>query len=247
LCIVTEYPKVESGNRQNEYTKALQMNVDHPLIREIHLMMQADAKDYIFNKANLHDPQGKIHPVDIKQQVLYSELFRYANEHLRGQVVIIMNADIEMGEGWENVQMPNFIRADGKQIAFALSRYQRKDCGEYGTFCFGDGGGRNKNEMTPDRHNPNYLTSHDSFVTVPPVSFGVIHATRFKQNIPSAENRVVNAFRDAGYEVVNPCFSLKTWHEHCSEVRKWGKPGKDWKPVKNGVCRPQFLPTPSNS
>lgn len=254
LHLVFEFPKVDDNNRQQEFVKALQMNIDHPLVKDISVFVSQKAREFL-DQHPMNDPSKKMQLHTTSKQVLYSRLFRFTAHaaYTKGQIVVVMNADIEIGEGWEVLKKEHFEtkneQGEKVPVAFALSRYQRSDCGKYTSFCFGDGGGREKNDFVKDRNIKNYLTSHDAFVFLAPTHlerdspFATMASNvRFEQNVMTAENRVIQAFRNAGYKVINPCFSLKTWHEHCTDIRHWGSPKSDAPPVTDGVAVPQALP-----
>ncbi len=110
------------------------------------------------------------------------------------------------------------------------------------------------------------MTSHDAFLFVAPLPAAVLQRTDHRQNMWSAESRVIwvrivascqlywmrsiteclatQAMKKAGMRVTNPCMTLKTYHEHCSEDRStWmanplqEKDGSKFRDYGQDVCR----------
>lgn len=65
-----------------------------------------------------------------------------------------------------------------------------------------------------------YIGSHDTFVLSVPVEEDVIRAVDHPQNILGAENLVIHILSRNNYTVTNPCYSIKTYHMHCSSKRR---------------------------
>jgi len=65
--------------------------------------------------------------------------------------------------------------------------------------------------------------SHDAFVFATPVPPSVVVNTNHTQNHLGAENIVLYEFRQANYQVRNPCLRIKAIHLHCTKERAYDK------------------------
>ena len=82
---------------------------------------------YIFYQDSLLIPYLEKHNLTNKAKTLFvpntedtiATLFRYANEHLEGHVVMVMNADVYPLEGFEQIDF-HYLR--NNKIAYCLSR-----------------------------------------------------------------------------------------------------------------------------
>jgi len=170
------------------------------------------------------DPCHKLHlhyyPDEKQEQMRYSDAFDLANKFLGGNVTIIHNADIFVGEGWEKLTIEHLK----PKRAFALTRWPHPQCLDsgWGVQC--------------TRH----AGSHDAFVFIPPVDMDTSQVAH-KQNLPGAENVVHARLHEAGYHMSNPCRDLKVYHYHCSDVRTY----RDQERINNGggFRGPQYSPS----
>jgi len=101
-----------------------------------------------------------------------------------------------------------------KRKIFALSRQPNSKCEEKDE-CF------------------KYNGSHDSFIFAPPLHSRLAKEYIFTQNNLGAENIVIYEMKKIkGYNISNPCKSLKAWHQHCVAERHY--------PRKGNICRGQY-------
>jgi hypothetical protein len=169
--------------------------------------------------------------------VVCTDAIQYADEHLKGEISMIMNCDVFLGEGYGALTRDLFrvgaklddknqsnsdsnssdvtgssehTKEDVKDVqegfkVYALSRYELTS-----PFCV-----EKKNEHCLARAD---ISSLDAFLFLSPLPFNFT-ANRaelaIKQNTWGAENALVEAMREKGAVIKNPCHLLQLGHMHC--------------------------------
>jgi hypothetical protein len=138
---------------------------------------------------------AKLRLVDHGRRVTYADLFAYANEHLHGRLVAIANADIYFDEG--------LARLDAVDLAdtlLCLSRWDVQHDGSASLFEHGE--------------------SQDAWIFDAPIR---PFPCDFPLGVPGCENRLAWEAAAAGLTVVNPARSLRAFHLHLTEVRRYSE------------------------
>ena len=91
--------------------------VAHPEVGQVYIFYQDSLLIPYMEKQNLTN-QEKIVFVPNMEDTM-ATLFRYANEHLEGHVVMVMNADVYPLEGFEQIDF-QYLRSN--KVLYALSR-----------------------------------------------------------------------------------------------------------------------------
>ena len=215
--LLTTYYHSDNEQRQSELNYALEMNTMNAFIDRVHVWTASG------ENASLPLASRKILEIRASNQPHYLDFFEYANYFLKGEIVIVQNADIFWTDDSLR-QISNLKRG----TVFALSRHSNASKLPI-TQC----------EDQTIRHNQNlcinYVGSHDVFIFVPPIDPSIVRNFDFRQNtwyyryiillktyigFRGAENYIIEALRYGGMTVENPCLDLRAYHAHCSNERK---------------------------
>ena len=116
--------------RKKNFTYVAKEKRMQELVRSLQLTLEQDYVShlYIFYQDSLLIPYLEKHNFTYKEKIVFvpnmedsmATLFRYANEHLEGHVVMVMNADVYPLEGFEQI---DFQHLRNNKLAYCLSRY----------------------------------------------------------------------------------------------------------------------------
>lgn len=213
IHVIYNYCTSSHPQRQQEYDLCVLKNAQNPHVSTCHVFVENNDKEALNRVTSQLDAlvQRKIRQVPIERQMLYSDAFRYANDNLQGEVVVIQNADIYIEDdktaGETAEKMTNL-----RNVALALTRHEHDKC----------------NHVRPQCNCPfmqsRYIGSHDSIWFVAPVDDAVVARVQHKQNMWGAENNVIVALESSGMTVKNPSRDVRVYHVHKSGFRPWFVP-----------------------
>ena len=218
--------------REMELVNVLQLNLLHPMLENIHILVWSrDTADFL-KSLNLKNSEKLIiriigGDVGLKEQLLY------ASECLTGKVVAITNQDNTIGKGWDNKDYLRILKE--KRVMYALTRHS----------IMTDVRGQESNCTWTQRRGNNcdkggaYLGSHDTFI---------LQAKKWNSTLlnelndvtpdkPGMENLFLWFFKvKMDYTVLNPCQVLFVHHHHCVPIRGANRPriNKDDKSLSVG-------------
>ena len=109
---------VEKDTRMQEIVQSVQKTLKHPEIGNVFIFYQDLQLLTYLEKQNL-DNQEKIVFVPNMDDTM-AILFRYANEHLEGHVVMVINADVYPDEGFEKL---DYALLRQQRLMYCISRY----------------------------------------------------------------------------------------------------------------------------
>ena len=195
--IVTSFYCTNYKERLDELIKALDNNLSHKYINNIHLFVD-DSKciDFLKDRYKLIF-ENKIKICGIGKQPLYSDLFSYCN-NLKGKICMITNSDIWL-YNITNINCLNKLKSQSTSTCFSLTRHEH----DFNTTSIN-----------------NYVGSHDAFLFIAPINNQIIKHVRHKQNVWGSENVVLYELNKLGYIIYNPCKEIIIIHEHKSGFRK---------------------------
>ncbi|CAH1786371.1 unnamed protein product [Owenia fusiformis] len=218
LNIVTTFPIGSHTNgyevpspRQIEYFTALKINMNHPCVDQIHILTDLTKPKDVFNMINdqgvaKSDLRKYITVYSFHDHPTYKVLAKYAADNLKGTVVLFMNADISLDEGFENIKKA-FLVDHGMKYAYSLSRHgeraQNATC-ELWDYC----------EHYHGSHDAHLMYIHDNFLP-----FEALELLDYPIDSWGAENVFMYVLLSVGYKIRNPCVILKIYHNHCSKTR----------------------------
>ena len=191
--------------REKEYVKALQINLDHDHVKRIHILTtDADILEQRLKNFQLPNKR-KLVIVERNSVNMTRDIYDYISENLVGVDVMFLNGDIYLGGGFHCVD-PIVMRKN--KIMYTLTRQVKKEeaCGE-----------RDK------CRDSGYGGSHDTFLfhLTEPIPESALQHLNFEFPSWGVENVVMWVFKTKlGYCLLNPCTILETFHLHCSKLRK---------------------------
>lgn len=206
IHIVTQFPVMhhDQYERQKEYINTLKLNLNHPLVERIHLLLENDHDDEYISNLTTTNNINKIRYHPLNRRMRYGDAFRYTSQFLLNKTAIIMNADCYLGHGFQKLNEKSLRRG----TIYALTRHERKKYCKENDLCSAQA---------------RYIGSHDAFVMnlVRPLSKKVLNTLMVRQNIVGVEKFVIYTLREHGkYKIKNPCHILVIYHNHCSGFRK---------------------------
>jgi len=204
---VQQYFSTNMTIRQAEYDAALQWNLDHPHILQVHLLLP-NADDFPLLSLTFHDPAHKITPCFLGHRLTYRSAVQYIHQAFanRSVPVILSNGDISMYSGFDR------LFPEPKRL-YAPARWEPSHCNLTKPLCscsFGDGavGG-----------------CVDTFAFLSPLPHGsLLEVDQELLNFYlggrlGGENVFMFELKKRGYRLSNPCKSLILYHHHCSNLR----------------------------
>ena len=188
--------------RQIEIEETLQRNLYHPLVTNVHLLVTQESAEKRVRALPLRN-KHKIVVQRITTMPTYRDFFQYANEKLLNRIVVFMNMDIYIGEGFELINKTFLVQ---NKVSYFPTRSGRVELrcnmtAKRGGYC------GNK-----------YIETHDTyiFVLTKPLTDSVLSELDFSMNVIGGENALIWIFRKRlGMKVLNPCKILRTYHNHC--------------------------------
>ena len=190
--------------RQIEIEETLQRNLDHPLVTNIHLIVTQESAEKRLMALPLHN-KHKMLVQRITTMPKYRDFFQYASEKLLNRIVVFMNMDIYLDEGFELINKTFLVQ---KKVSYALTRSGRVElkCNLTGIrgYCGNKYGG-----------------SHDAyiFVLTKPLTHSVLSELDYSMNVMGGENVLIWIFKNRmGMKVLNPCKILRAYHNHCVRI-----------------------------
>ena len=190
--------------RQIEIEETLQRNLDHPSVTNIHLLLTQESAEKRLMALPLRN-KHKMNVQRITTMPTYRDFFQYANEKLLNRIVVFMNMDIYIGEGFELINKTFLVQ---NKVSYALTRSGRVELRCNMTGIRGYCGNK-------------YIGSHDTyiFVLTKPLTDSVLSELNYSMNVMGAENVLIWTLQKRlGMKVLNPCKILRTYHNHCIRI-----------------------------
>ena len=217
--LMTESPWMEAQSetnksrlfeRQLEIEEVLQRNLNNTLVTSVHLLVNQPSAEQRLRELSFHN-KHKIVVGRIEALPKYKDFFVYVNEKLLHRLVVMLNMDIYIGEGFELLNRTFFVR---NNISYMLTRNLRQErrCNMHGqsSYCRRGFGG-----------------SLDTYVFVLTrrLDESELSELDYNANALRAEYRLVWVFRHRlNKKLLNPCLILKTYHSHCVKIRGRSRP-----------------------
>lgn len=221
--LIHSYYYEKNDVRRKELETALYINANNTYINKIYLFIEKKQLNIFENYNFIPTKSYKIHLVPVSKQPTYKDLFRYANDIFittRNMIVIIQNADIMLTESIKYA-----IYVEMNQV-FALSRWQLP-CEE---------------SIYPEGQCKKYQGSHDTFIFKTFIPEKIMEQLEFPQNRWNAENAVIYELKKGGFNVINPCYTIKLTHNHCSNIKHTPQYRAEFKD-RFGIANPMSIIT----
>ena len=200
----TERNKTRLWQRQEEVEETLQRNLNHPLVTAVHLLVNQPLAEQRLHELNLHNKQ-KVFLHRVKALPTYRDFFDYANDRLKNQIVIVMNMDIYIGEGFEKLNKTFLVK---RNVSYALTRSGRLEqrCNMAGKRGYCETG---------------YIGSHDVyiFVLTQRLKESILSELDYEMHLYGGDNRLLWVLKNQmKKKLLNPCKYLRTYHNHCVDI-----------------------------
>jgi hypothetical protein len=190
INLLVPWYNLEEGERYDEIVTCLFNNIKNKLIKKIYLFYEVKNIDLI--KSISHDKICKIPIItDKRRDVSFNKLVDYANKNLNNEICIISNNDIFFDKTLNIILDLDFYNND-----YFIS-LTRKNCDEYIAY--------NNKVWKPHKF------SQDSWIFKSPIR-------QMKETINlgwiQCDNIISDQYKNLGYKVINPHYSINSWHLH---------------------------------
>ena len=197
----------ELADRQHEIEDSLQNNLNHPKVAAVHILYSHPAVMSYLHSLKLKNSQKMVLVHLTRRDPTVGINLDYIQKYLKNKYVMLIHQDNFLGEGWEDIDF-NMIR--NKRLMYALTRHaitEKFPCNAAQT--------ASCNQGLP------YLGAHDSFFFFSDKSFPrkMLKEMDIVPSSSGLENVLIWYFRKKmNYKVINPCWKLKTYHNHCIPI-----------------------------
>lgn len=189
-----------SAERKDELLYTLARNISHKWIENIVLMIDDDSY------SDREPPHPKVHIHRFTHRPMYSDWLRLSQAYVRaGQLTICANADIELSSAFFDLAEKDL---QSEKTLLAISRYDISEAGVADI--------RDNPQWTQDT----WVLRSDSIQECIQ-QFGKDLEIPF--GIPRCDNRIAYVFWLRGWNIINPCLRVKTYHHHKSSNRDYSK------------------------
>lgn len=205
VLIITLYDE-KNPERRNEYLTCLQKNIEHPLIKTIHIAYDTsqDKSNENFSD-NLRGEKIVLSTLKRPGRPTFTELFEIANKLYPEQRIIVSNADIYFNE-----TLGLLDQTDLTNKFFALTRWNVTPQGSL--------------EIFKQYYNGKFLSStsarsQDTWIFKTPII--PFQNNSIKIGTWGCDIAIAAEAVKAGLEVYNPCTSIQCCHIHLSNIRNY--------------------------
>ncbi|CAH1800366.1 unnamed protein product [Owenia fusiformis] len=202
---------VQFEKRQMDFVQSLLLNMQHPCVERIHLLVDNMAVEDYIKTHNLTKPytseiKKMVHFHKLSHYPTYNDYAKYTNENLMKKTIAVMNADVSLGNGFDLIKMRYLT--EGK-VAYCLTRHPTllANCKSY-----------TAKAICAEPYNG----SHDVHVFYMDTAFDdwSLNFLTFPINRAGVENLFMYVIKKRlKKNILNPCSILKTHHNHCSGIR----------------------------
>lgn len=194
--------------RQYEINCCLLLNIHNPIVNHIHILLEDEGDLAYYTNLLESNTHSRAYTFSVfGKQPSYADLVLYVKEKIpQGKIVCIQNSDIYFGDSIDKQYLEQTV-TDNTLVT--LTRHEEQDTitsvKSHSNIC---------NETTC----PliwDYQGSHDSFLFRTPVPDNLpIESLSIPQNIFGGEAVFMKAWKDAGKQLLNPCFDIPVFHKH---------------------------------
>ena len=214
MILLTGFYHDPDPRRRGELLECIKRNVANDWIDEVRVFIEdATAPETISSSADQH----KLTLIPSGRRVTFRFLFDYANENLKGQAVVVANADIFFDESLRRL---NGYDLNGKLLC--LSRWDVRANGSTVFF--------------------EHPSSQDAWIFQAPIPD---MDCDFHLGLPACDNRLAWEAEHAGLEVSNPGRTLHANHLHVTGIHRYVERQRLSGPVKSISATALETPFPS--
>ena len=229
LHIITQIWKQRDINRLEELQTALYKNAINPYVYKIHILVCEDDSLDLLHKIP-HNLLHKIQFFSVSDRLTYKNAMEYMCTLPANDFAIILNTDIYLDE-----TIRELWNCDFKNTCLALLRYDssisyalNKSNAEFPKIlgpinCSQDAWIFQVNDVIADKQRSQTWDGYN-------IELGQL----------GCDNTILSELRNNKWEIANPCFSIKIYHLHSSNIRTYNYKGR----VSHGVytfIEPSFI------
>jgi len=196
LILYTQTYHARTPERQAELDHCLRRNLQHPAVDRVVVIREPDAPP-------LPGPaRMPVQEIEEAERLTYARWMRLLQQE-RDAIGILINADIALGEGFEQMQQV----LNTPESVMALSRYNPQGAGQ------------------PAKLNrfPHWTQDTWALRSDAPISDSLRYASSFPIGFPGCDNRIAYVLWSHGLAVKNPCYFVTTEHHQAEEARAYDK------------------------
>jgi len=203
INLVVTYFKGNDATRHAEIVDVLRRNLRNPFIDRVLVLSEScenpEARDELEELSAHNKLTLECQPL----QPTYADIFRAANKHFGGEIVIVSNADIIFTDALRHLKTPGVLKLTE---SFILARWA--------PHCEVPESPFSRNRCWAKKK------AYDSYILRAPVREDILSELNFVSNRFAAAKAVSVAFSKQ-YTLSNPCMDLPLIHSHCTDVREW--------------------------
>jgi tetratricopeptide (TPR) repeat protein len=196
IALITQYfiPRNNSVLKR-DIDLVLRQNLANPYISDIYVLTEE-----LIDFSGFIDKTNKIKQTVIGERLTFSAAFTFANEHLMGRLVALVNADIYFDESLS--QFGDLVTLDLHGDVLALSRWSVDSNG-------------NRNLLLR-------TDAQDAWIFQPNIKSTVIDEGNFYLGVVKCDNRIAEILEQSGHHVYNPTFAIHAIEVHNSQRNPQG-------------------------
>ena len=196
VILITSYYRSKNSLRNREIDKCISSNIDNERIDLVFLLLDREYKilpDYF--------KQSKVRIIYTKGRQKYSDSFEVVNSaklefpEFTEVISIVCNSDIYFLPD-DVVEIKKTLSS--RNLFLALSRWEVLENGKH---------------KLHDAHD-----SQDSWIFLDEIKPGFYD---YPFGIPGCDNRIAYELEKAGYKVINPSYSIRSFHLHLTNYRNY--------------------------
>lgn len=201
FILITSLYNENKKERIKEYKLCLLQNLNHPLIKKIHVFYdsQKDSSNHKENKLLQHIktiPADLLTITTLKDRPTFQDCFDLANRRYLDQKIIIANADI-----FFNDTLYALYEYDLEHKFLGLTRWDLKENSVLKFY--------------------NKINSQDAWIFKSPIR--KFEKSTYKLGTLQCDNHIAYQAKKAGYLVQNPCLTIQACHLHLSDTRNYSQ------------------------
>ncbi len=180
------------SRRAVEYKACLDINLGNSFFSSVKVILETDSDGkYGFLKGIEHN---KLEIIQVNSRPFFTDLFAIANQCEHGEVVIVCNGDIYFDDC---SQIERAIEASSNEF-WTVSRYEELPDGKWQLYHEAPNG------------------SHDCWIFRSPLN---LSQSQYHPGVTGCDQILAQRAVEAGFDVINPCLSIKPRHLHRHDIR----------------------------
>jgi hypothetical protein len=212
IHLIINYHVPASEERRLEYNHCVLTNHNSGLFNTITNLSDVNSHKLLLDAISSNPLTSILHK-NTNYRPKFSDMVRYCNDQLYGQICIISNTDILFNQSINHVK---FLNLD--KCLLCVTRWEQ-DCHTWEQNCMRYFAGR---WCIKQRNNMNYYAaqSQDVWVFKSPLRVP-IYLLDFPMGTMGCDGKFGHIANMSGYQTFNPCMTIKCYHYHASKYRTY--------------------------